>query len=347
MPVTRFPVALLGAAAAVAMLSACAGSAKPSPAPTVTITTSAQSGSSATVSPAAAVPPAIVAVTQHGALVVLSPATGVVTQTLVPSGVVGDEVSVSAAGMVYFAVANGCTGEIEAIPMAGGSVADITTGSLPAVTADGTKLAYTTQPTGIIGCITNSANPTANYKVEVRTLSSGSTVTYGMLPANQSSGLPFPVSHLSWAADDDHLAVSVASAEDNEGWNLVLLDTSQAQYYLTGTGTANVPVTGSPSAQRSYLREGVYMPNGDLFVSRACCAGVPEVNTSRLMWEVSTNGTLVHQVAVGFPNLDHVSLDVSPGGNWLLYLAGNILYVSHDGNTPAELASGFIAAAFG
>jgi hypothetical protein len=345
MSVTRFPVALLGAAAAAAVLSAC-GSAKPSPAPTVTITASSQAGQSTTASPAAAVPPAIVAVTKQGALVVLNPATGVATQTLAPSGVLGDEVSVSAGGMVYFAEKQGCNSEIEAIPVAGGSVADITAGSLPDVTADGTKLAYTTQPSGAIGCVTSASNPTALFKVEVRRLSSGSTVTYGMMPASQSSGLPYPVSHLSWATDDDHLAVSIASPEDNEGWNLVLVDTTQAKYYLTGTGTTDVPVTGLPSVQRSYLREGVYMPDGDLFISRACCAGIPPQNTSRLMWEVSTTGTLVHQVAVGFPDLDHVSLDASPDGNWLLYLAGDDLYVSHDGNTPTELASGFIAAAF-
>ena len=70
------------------------------------------------------------------------------------------------------------------------------------------------------------------------------------------------------------------------------------------------------------------MPDGNLFVSRACCGGVPVQNTSRLMWEVSTAGALVHQVAIGFASLDHTSLAVSPDGGWLLYLAGHDLYVS-------------------
>ena len=167
-----------------------------------------------------------------------------------------------------------------------------------------------------------------------------------MLSASQSSGLPYPISHLSWAPDNDHLAVSISAPEDNEGWNLNIVDTSQAKYYLAGTGVTSVPVTGSPTAQQSYLREGVYMPNGDLFVSRACCAGDPVSNTSRLMWEVNTAGTLIHQVAVGYANLDHTSLDVSSDGDWLLYLAGDSLYVSQGGATPHELTTGLIAAAW-
>jgi hypothetical protein len=163
----------------------------------------------------------------------------------------------------------------------------------------------------------------------------------------QGGGLPAPISHLSWAEDNDHLAVSVASVQDNEGWGVALVDTAVAQAYWVGTGATNLPVTGQPTPQQSYLREGVYMPNGNLFVSRACCGGFPIRNTSRLMWEVNTSGVLVHQVAIGFANLDHTSLDVTLDGNWLLYLAGNDLYVSHGGATPAKLTSGLIAAAWG
>jgi hypothetical protein len=108
-----------------------------------------------------------------------------------------------------------------------------------------------------------------------------------------------------------------------------------------------VPVTGSPDAQRSYLREGVFLPDGNLFISRACCGGVPIHNTSRLLWEVSPAGALVHQVAIGFPDLDHVSLAADSSGQWLLYLADHDLYVSHGGNRPSKLSSGLTAAAWG
>jgi hypothetical protein len=134
--------------------------------------------------------------------------------------------------------------------------------------------------------------------------------------------------------------------QDNEGWNVVIVDTAVARYYLSGAGDSSVPVTGQPNARDSYLREGVFMPNGRLFVSRACCGGVPVRNTSRLMWEVSSSGALIHQVAIGFVGLDHTSLDADSSGRWLLYLAGHDLYVSDNGATPRKLATGLIAAAW-
>ena len=142
-----------------------------------------------------------------------------------------------------------------------------------------------------------------------RTLSSGVERVYPMLPAGQSSGLPAPISHLSWAPDGTELAVSIAASEDNEGWQLMLMDTATAQNYLGGTGDTPVPVTG-PDRRRSYWREGVYLPDGNLFVSRACCAGEPARNVSKLMWEITPAGVLKHQVAIGFPGLDHTQ----PGG---------------------------------
>lgn len=132
---------------------------------------------------------------------------------------------------------------------------------------------------------------------------------------SQDTGLPSPISHLSWSSDNVQLAVSISSVQDNEGW-------------------------------QSYLREGVYMPGGGLFVSRACCGGDPPRNTSRLMWEVGADGVLTHQVAVGFATADHTSLDVSADGQWLLYLAGRDLYVSPGGARPHLLTTGLIAAAW-
>jgi hypothetical protein len=289
----------------------------------------------------------MVAVTTAGALVALNPATGVAEKTLVPSGVMGDQISVSSGGQVYFAVQNGCTSKIEEIPASGGTAGVLALGSVPAISPDGTKLAYASQPILTAQCASQASSLLSNYNLKIRTLSSGSATNVPMAGPNcQCGGLPAPISHLSWAADNDHLAVSVASVQDNEGWGVSLVDTAAAKAYWVGSGATVMSVTG-PDSQRSYLREGVYMPNGDLFVSRACCGGFPIQNTSRLMWEVNTSGVLVHQVAIGFANLDHTSLDVSPDGNWLLYLAGNDLYVSHGGATPSKLTTGLIAAAWG
>jgi hypothetical protein len=334
---------LLAVPAALALVAACGGSAGgPAAAPSVTASASA----AASASTAAGSPP-IVAVTAAGALEVLNSATGTAEAQLVPSGVIGDEVSVSASDTVYFAVRRGCTGEIESVPLAGGTPVPITPGQLPALSPDGTKLAFASEPTlSDSTCLPASGDPVPLFKLAVRTLATGAQVTYPMVPAGSDSGLPAPISHLSWAPDGQHLAVSVSSVEDNEGWNLALVNTPAARYYLQGAGVSFVLPTGQPTPQQSYLREGVYLPDGNLFVSRACCGGVPEHNTSRLMWEVNPAGTLVHQVAIGFANLDHDSLDASPDGKWLLYLGGGGLYVSRGGAAPRQLTSGLIAAAF-
>jgi hypothetical protein len=346
--ITRHSRPVLGMLVLAALLAACSHAGAPGPG--VTTKTNGALPAAPTSSPAA-VPPAIVAVTTRGALVTVDPTTGIVTRTLVPGHVLGDEISVSATGLVYFAARQGsCNSVIEGIPISGGSASVISTGtqpvSLPAVSPDGTKLAYAQQPSLTIGCVPSNPNLVPLYSLVVRTLSTGATKAYPMVPSGQDSELPAPISHLSWATDNDHLAVSVSAIQDNEGWNLVILDTAAAQYYLTGPGTTTVPATGEPSPARSYLREGVFMPNGNLFVSRACCAGVPVRNTSRLMWEVSTNGALIHEVAIGYPKLDHTSLDVSSDGQWLLYLAGHDLYISHGGARPNELTGGLIAAAW-
>jgi hypothetical protein len=337
---------LLAVPAALALLAACGGSAGGPPAASASAAVPASPLASASASAPAGSPP-IVAVTSAGALEVLNPGTGTAETQLVASGVLGDEVSVSASDIVYFAVQHGCSDEIESVPLAGGTPAQITAGLLPAVSPDGTRLAYASEP-NLNGnnCIPSNPDLTPLFKLEVATLATGATVSYPMVPAGQDSGLPAPISHLSWSPDGTHLAVSISAVQDNEGWNLNLVDLATAQHYFSGAGVSYVSATGPPTPRLSYLREGVYLPDGNLFVSRACCGGVPEHNTSRLMWEVSPAGTLVHQVAIGFATMDHDSLDASRDGAWLLYLGGGDLYVSRGGATPNKITSGLIAAAF-
>jgi hypothetical protein len=292
-------------------------------------------------------PTAIVGVTTGGSLVVIDPATGAITARLVRRGVLGDEVSVSAAGTVYFAVRQGCSDEVDTVALSGGFVTPLTVGSLPAISPDGSKLAFAREPRLARGCVPGTANLAPLYSLVVRTLSSGEEISYPMAPTAQDNGLPAPISHVSWASDNQRVAVSISPVQDNEGWNLVIVTTPLAQYYFTGPGTADVPVTGAPDPQDSYIREGVFLADGDLFISRACCAGTQRPDESRLMWEVTTTGRFVRQVAIGYPNLEHTSLDVSANGQWLLYLAGHDLYVSRDGAVPSYLRDGLIAAAWG
>ena len=302
-------------------------------------------------SPTTATPPEIVAVTTAGALVTLNPTTGVVDQTLVPSGVAGGEVSVSPSGQAFFVVDDGCGSSVEEVPIGGGPVAVIAPGSAPAVSPDGAKLAYASQPTTYnANCQPASQDLDEWYQLDIRTLSSGATVTLDALPGAQDTGLPHPISYLSWSADNTHIAVSISPAEDNDGYQVNLVDTAQAQYFVAGAGVVTVPVTGSPDPQGTVLGEADYLPDGDLFVSRFCCEGTPGSSLSSLLWEVSASGAYVHQVAIGNPDFGHASLDVSPDGRWLLYVArsgsAGTLYVSQGGATPQTLTTGILAAAW-
>jgi WD40-like Beta Propeller Repeat len=298
------------------------------------------------VSQTTARPPAIVAVTRRGALVLLSSATGAPLRTLVPGGVAGGEISASPDGrLIYYSRRHRCVDDVYSVPASGGHPVLITTGSLPAVSPDGQSLAVAREPALSAHCPAPSGDLSAQYSLVVRTLSSGVERVYPMLPPGQSAGLPAPISHLSWSADGARLAVSIAAIQDNEGWQIILVDRAAAQGYLAGGGDTAVPVTG-PQPRRSYWREGVFLPDGDLFVSRACCAGIPVRNVSKLMWVVHPSGRLRHEVAIGFPGLDHTSLAASRSGRWLLYLAGTVLYVSYRQARPRQFSTGLIAAAW-
>jgi len=353
-PLTRVGLGV-AAVTAMAVLSACS---HPPNAPSTTPPAHPPSASAAaSASPVAAGPPTIVGVTTAGALVTLSPTTGAVEQTLVPSGVnggasFGGEVSVAASGSVFFAVRNGCGSTVEEVPIGGGAATVIAPGSAPAVSPDGTKLAYASQPQygPAPDCQVSSPDLDEYFQLKIRTLSNGATVTLPAVPTGQSSGLPHPISHLSWSRDSRHVAVSISPAQDNEGYQVNLVDTAQAHYFVAGSGVVTVPVSGSPDQQGTVLGEGDYLPDGDLFVSRFCCEGTPGSSLSSLMWEVTTSGGFVHQVAIGDPAYGHSSLDVSSDGHWLLYVAHTVdaatLYVSQGGATPRALTTGIFAAAW-
>ncbi len=339
---------VLAVPAALTLVAACGGGGTPSaPQGKATSTSALATKGAHPVSQTTARPPAMAGVTARGALVLLSPATGAPVRTLVPDGVIGDEISVSADGQtIFFSRRHGCVDDVESVAVSGGKPTLLTTGSVPALSPDGNTLAFARQPTPTPHCMKAAGGDlSAQYSLVTRTLSSGVERVYPMLPAGQPGGLPAPISHLSWAANGTELAVSIAAIQDNEGWQIMLVDTATAQNYLGGAGDTQVPVTG-PDRRRSYWREGVYLPGGNLFVSRACCAGEPVRNVSKLMWEITPAGVFKHRVAIGFPGLDHTSLAVNQSGKWLLYLAGTGLYVSEKGARPRQVGSGLIAAAF-
>jgi WD40 repeat protein len=285
--------------------------------------------------------PDIVAVTAKGALVVLDPLSGEARRILVRGGVAGGAVAVSPDGRtVYFAARHGCLGEIESVPVTGGRPRMITPGALPAVSPDGTKLAFARQPgTGAAGAC---HHPPADDQVVVRDLAAGGET---VLPSAARQALRYPVSLLSWSPDSGRLLVSAGPGQDNEGWQLAGLDPATARYYLAGpaSGASAVPL---PGLAGSYYRAGVYMPDGDLFVNQVCCAGLQGRVTSSLLLEVSPSGQFVRQVGIGFKDRDHTSLSADPSGRWLLYLSGPDLFLSLEGAAPFKLTGGLTAAAW-
>lgn len=355
------------AVAGLLVTAACSSSGS-APAPARSGPGTPASGSGQQGTPASDARPGIVAATTSGALVVLNPSTGAVTRTLVPSGVADttgyffgdDEIAVSPDGRtIYFTGRAHCGDNIESVPASGGTPAVITAGRLPAISPSGSDLAFTRQDEG--ACQPDGM--ARNYSVVIRHLSTGNQVVYPMAP-NDTSTLADPIAHLSWAPGGGKLAVSITALQDNDGYNLVILDPASAQFYSTGPGTTSLPVTGSPAASRSYYNEAVYLPDGNLFVNRDCCLGMdpqnPPPGGTNLMQEISSSGSLVRNVAVGIQKDNHASLSVDPSGSWLLYVAGTpgystasgtipptgTLYVSQGGATPAQITTGILAAAW-
>jgi hypothetical protein len=300
----------------------------------------------------AGMPRYVAAVTTHGALVVLAMPGGSLVRTLIRTGVLGDELSVSPDGRTVFAAtSSGCYGEIEAVPLAGGAPHRIAAGTFPALSPHGDLLAFAHElpfqsPDLFARCSPHSGNPATLFSLVIRNLVSGSERSYPVAPAISSSGLPSPISHLSWATDGNRLLVSSPAVEDNEGWKLLLVDTHSARYWFAPS-TRFAPLAGSGSGW--YSPEAVFEPDGNLFAVRECCAGIehgPNPAKVRLDQVSATTGAVLSQVAIGYTDRAHTSLDVDPSGGWLLYLSGDALFVSAGGATPTGQAVGLVAAAW-
>ena len=308
--------------------------------------------------------PGIVAVTSNGALVVLNPATGATTRTLVHGGVLGDELAVSPSGKtVYFATTR-C--EIDSVPAAGGKTRQITSGSLPALNPEGTELAFAREPSGGYanqdqGCYKGGTPEAKDFSVVVQTLATGAQRTYPS-PPGVPAALPFPITHLSWGPGGRQLAVSIGTVQDNSGQGLTLIDPATSRYYIPATyattGAGTVQVTSGPYADDSEYVQGAFLPDGNLFVDRNCCAGVPPQHPfSNLFWIVTTSGHLVAQVAPASGSKLYSSLGADQSGHWLMYLSTSYnasgtsllpgkLFISHNGAAGVLLTTGLAAAAW-
>ncbi|MDT3440801.1 hypothetical protein [Pseudofrankia sp. BMG5.37] len=344
------PALALAAALATAGVAACSGADQPSPTPSAGIATTAAAGTAQGTAGAPARPGTLVAVTTQGALVRLDPGTGQTVRTLRQAGVVGDAVALTPDGKtVYYEVGAGCEHEIWRAGTDGGAPTKVASkGSAPALNPDGTRLAYAVQyiMATTSDCLPPSGNVAAGFRVVVLDLATRKTWQYPMPPEVAESGLPAPISHLSWSPDGARLAVSITAVQDNEGWRLALMNPSTDTTYFREDGSTDVPLAGV-DPHDYYYSEAVFLPNGHLFAVRQCCDGYPPKTTSVDMSEIDpASGRQIRQVAVGLTDRGHTSLSVSADGHWLLYLSGADLQISQDGARPTTLASGFQAAAW-
>ena len=256
------------------------------------------------------------------------------------SGATGDQVSLSAdRSRVYYETSTGCSHEIMSVPTSGGTPTIVAVaGSHPAVSPDGTKLAYAVEPLGS-GCpiVTNAST---EYSVVVQPLAGTAPTAYLLPPSLVAAAQTRTVGHLSWAPDNRRLAVSIEGGTDNKQWNAHIVDTPIDRYYVTGNG-AGVPVEGRAG---SYYREVVFVPDGNLFANVVCCAGAKSPTTS-LLAEVDVAGKTLHQISAGLTDRDHTSLDGDSAGHWVLYLAGSDLVASGNGATPIVLSTAAFVAA--
>ncbi len=152
---------VLAVPAALILVAACGGGGSPGAAQSTAPGSAPSATTSAhPVSQTTARPPAMVGVTAGGSLVLLSPVTGAPIRALVRGGVIGDEISVSADGQtIYFSRRHGCVDDVESVPLSGGKPTLITTGSLPAISPDGSTLAFARQPTLTRHCMAGAGRP--------------------------------------------------------------------------------------------------------------------------------------------------------------------------------------------
>jgi WD40-like Beta Propeller Repeat len=348
-PATRAALVAATLALVSAVLVGCTG-AGPAPLDPATRTgvpsPSAGPGAAGSGGPAAhpARPSTLVAVTSRGALVTLNPDTGQVIRTLRGGGVAPDALALTPDGRtVYYELASGCQHQVWKIGTDGTDPIIVTNaGSAPAISPDGTRLAYATQ---YFDCYPDNA--LAGYSVVVLDLASRAQRRYPMSPALIANGLPWPIQHLSWSPDGARLAVSISAPEDNEGQQVITMKPSVDTYYIRGDGSGVLPLTAAESKADYFFSEGVFLPDGRLFVVRQCCGGDPIDTTSVVLQEVDpTSGVPLRQVAAGLTSQTHTSLDVDAGGHWLLYLSGASIETSLDGARPTTLTTGYQAAAW-
>jgi hypothetical protein len=141
---------------------------------------------------------------------------------------------------------------IERVSLEGGSPVFVADGVEPAVSPDGTELAYIQESSGRCQALAPCPPVDVNLPVIVRNLTTGSE---HRLPASHSPG----VSGLSWSDDDVHLAIS----DGNGFW---VEDTS-----ATAAATSEVSIFPPANSNPSYWSDAVYRGSSGSIGAVAFC----------------------------------------------------------------------------
>lgn len=223
---------------------------------------------------------ALVTIRADGSVDLLSPDTGAVLRTLVgPSPVdssgrhLADPVAVTASKSEAYIAYGRLQSTVESVPLAGGPLTYVTDGMVPAVSPDGTMLAFfRLLPTS------DATSTTVTGAVVIRDLATGSERT-----VDPTTGLTV-VEGLSWSTDDSELALTGLFGGSGTGASLVL-DAELGVQVLEldePISTTNPRFVGSPtplSGGASTWADGQFLPSGsDLGVvvsspGGACQAG--------------------------------------------------------------------------
>ncbi len=336
-------------------------------------TVPASTSASGTASSGSTRPQVLVAVSTTGALVVLDPDSGAVVRTLVAAGVTGSVVSLAGrGGLVYFERPFGCHHQVWRVAVTGGAPALVAaTGSVPAVSPDGTRLAFARQT---FGCPDSARTAGAassvtsdRFLVVVRDLRSGQERDYSA-PSDRPEGFEMPIVRLSWSGDGARLVESFdpvvrtgsddvpVPPEDSAPGQVAVLDLAQDLYYLADDSPRspqNLPETDSAR----FAREAAFLPDGRLLVVRgrrgveipvgAQVRVAPRIvpGVRDLLEEVDPgSGVVVRRVAAGAVGLLLGAPATDVTGRWLLFVSGTEVRVVHGDAHAVHLVGGYLAA---
>src|SRR5581483_1240995 len=305
--------------------------------------------------------PAALVAAQGGALVRLDPATGARRSTIVSAaGLPG--VGIGAVSLdrvhdiVYYDTLAGSdclfapSGSIWRVPLAGDPPTRVAAGTSPAVSADGTLLAYVAETCHRCvpddprtGCQApfDPHGTIAGDELRVRTLATGADYAITSERHRDQTWL-FVVDQLSWSPDNATIALSAGTVQDNEGREVRLVAAHPGPGLDTAPTVKPLPLGSVP-----YVSPATYLPDGTLFAHEGCCEGWGNLaQASRLLVVDPTTGARIAQVATGFPERSHHDLVADATGAWLLYGLDNDLMVSGNRDRPTTLAHNVSAAAW-